>query len=176
MNEVYEWIVNPTFSHHILLGHHRALNCIPVLHSGDMKLSVLHITVHTHQSQTPNSPTITTTTTPAMSAGPFYTSVFWNHLWSPNIWQSRLYLVSHLLSTILKILPCVWIWKSVLQTLKQLEGPLDRKEIKPVNPKRNQHWIFFGRMVAEAEVSILWPPEAKSLLSPDDSDAGKDWG
>ena len=38
---------------------------------------------------------------------------------------------------------------------KTLENPLDSKEIKPVNPKGNQPWIFFGRVVAEAET--LWP-------------------
>ena len=45
---------------------------------------------------------------------------------------------------------------------KTLEGPLDCKEIKPVNPKGNQPWIFIGRTDAEAEAPILWPPDAKS--------------
>ena len=45
---------------------------------------------------------------------------------------------------------------------KTLETPLDRKEIKPVNPKGNQSWIFIGRTDAEAEAPILWPPDAKS--------------
>ena len=57
---------------------------------------------------------------------------------------------------------------------KSLEGPLDCKEIKPVNPKGNQSWIFIGRTDAEAEAPILWPPEAKSRLPGKDSDAGKD--
>ena len=35
---------------------------------------------------------------------------------------------------------------------KPLEHPLDSKEIKPVNPKGNQPWIFIGRIDAEAEV------------------------
>ena len=39
---------------------------------------------------------------------------------------------------------------------KTLESPLDSKEIKPVNPKRNQHWTFIGRTDAEAETPILW--------------------
>ena len=57
---------------------------------------------------------------------------------------------------------------------KTLERPLDRKEIKPVNPKGNQPWIFIGR--TEAEVSILWPTEGKSRLPGKDPDAEKDWG
>ena len=49
-------------------------------------------------------------------------------------------------------------------------------EIKPVNPKGNQPWIFIGRTDAEAETPILWPPDAKSWLFGKDPDAGKDWG
>ena len=45
-----------------------------------------------------------------------------------------------------------------------LESPLNSKEIKPVNPKGIQHWIFIGRAYAEAEAPILWPPDAKSQL------------
>ena len=61
---------------------------------------------------------------------------------------------------------------------KTLESPLDSKEIKPVNPKGNQPWIFTGRADAEAEAEapILWPPDVKSLLNGKDPDAGKDWG
>ena len=47
---------------------------------------------------------------------------------------------------------------------KTLESPLDCKEIKPVNPKGNQSWIFIGRTDAEAEAPILWPPDAKNWL------------
>ena len=36
------------------------------------------------------------------------------------------------------------------------------KEIKPVNPKRNQPWIFIWS--TNAETSILWPPDAQSRL------------
>ena len=39
----------------------------------------------------------------------------------------------------------------------------------------NQSWIFFGRIDAEAEAPILWPPDAKSWLIGKDPDAGKDW-
>ena len=59
---------------------------------------------------------------------------------------------------------------------KTLESPLDSKEIKPVNPKWNQPWIFIGRTDAEAEAPILWLPDAKSQLIWKDPDAGKDWG
>ena len=44
---------------------------------------------------------------------------------------------------------------------KTLESPLDSKEIKSVNPKGNQSWIYIGRTDAEAETPILWPPDAK---------------
>ena len=57
---------------------------------------------------------------------------------------------------------------------KTLESPLDCKEIKPVNPKGNQPWIFIGR--TDAEAPILQPPDAKSRLIGKDPDAGKDWG
>ena len=48
-------------------------------------------------------------------------------------------------------------------------------EIKPVNTKGNQPWIFIGRTDAEAEAPILWAPDAKSWLIGKDPDAGKDW-
>jgi len=57
---------------------------------------------------------------------------------------------------------------------KTLESPLDSNKIKPVNPKRNQPYIFIGRTDAEVEVPILWPPDAKSQLIGKDPDAGKD--
>ena len=55
---------------------------------------------------------------------------------------------------------------------KTLESPLDCKEIKPVNPKENQPWIFID---AEAETPILWPPDAKNWLTGKDPDPKKDW-
>ena len=54
---------------------------------------------------------------------------------------------------------------------KTVESPLDNKEIKPVNPKGNEPWIFIGR--TDAEASILWPPDAKSQLVGKDPDVGK---
>ena len=59
---------------------------------------------------------------------------------------------------------------------KALESPLDSMEIKPVNPKENQPWIFIGRTDAEAEAPILWPSEVKSWLIRKDPNAGKDYG
>ena len=59
---------------------------------------------------------------------------------------------------------------------KTIESPLDCKEIKPVNRKGNQSWIFIGRTDAEAEAPILWPPDVKTWLIGKDSDAEKDWG
>ena len=72
-----------------------------------------------------------------------------------------------------------WAWKNwwllfvVLE--KTLETPLDFKEIKSVNPKGNQPWIFTGRTDAEVEVPILWPLDMKNQLIGKDPDAGKDW-
>ena len=56
---------------------------------------------------------------------------------------------------------------------KTLESSLHYKEIKPVNPKENQPWIFIGR--TDAEAPILWPPDVKNWLIGKDPDAGKDW-
>ena len=64
-------------------------------------------------------------------------------------------------------------WTVVFE--KTLESPLDCKQIKPVNPKGNQSWVFLGRTDAEAETSILWPPDAKNWLIWKNPDAGKDW-
>ena len=64
-------------------------------------------------------------------------------------------------------------WTVVLE--KTLESPLDCKEIKPVNPKGNQPWIYIGKPHADAEAPILWPPNAKNSLIGKDSDEGKYW-
>ena len=66
---------------------------------------------------------------------------------------------------------CFW----TVMLKKTLESPLDCKEIKPVNPKGNQSWMFTGRADAEVEAPILWPPGAKNWLIEKDPDAGKDW-
>ena len=62
-------------------------------------------------------------------------------------------------------------WTVVLE--KTLRSLLDSKEIKPVNPKGNQPWIFFGRTDAETEASIVWPPDTKNWLIGIDPDLGK---
>ena len=64
-------------------------------------------------------------------------------------------------------------WTVLLE--KTLESPLDRKEIKQVNPKGDQSWIFISRTDAEAEAPVLWPPDTKGQFIRKDSDAGKDW-
>ena len=83
----------------------------------------------------------------------------------------------------------VWMWEldhkegwvpenecfQIVVPEKTLEGPLDCKEIKPVNPKRNQPWIFIGKTDAEAEALMLWPPDVKSWLIGKDPDTGKNW-
>ena len=55
-----------------------------------------------------------------------------------------------------------------------LESPLDCKEIKPVNPKGNQPWLFIRR--TDVEALILWPPNAKSQLFGKDPNVRKNWG
>jgi len=70
--------------------------------------------------------------------------------------------------------PKSWcFWTVVLK--KTLESPLDSKEIKLVNPKRNQPWIFIGRTDAESEAPVLWPLDTENWLTRIDHDAGKDW-
>ena len=64
-------------------------------------------------------------------------------------------------------------WTVVLE--KTLENPVDSKEIKAVNCKGNQSWIFIVRTDAEAEAPMLWPPDAKNWLFWKDPDAGKYW-
>ena len=88
--------------------------------------------------------------------------VFSSHLW---MWE----------------LDCKETWASknwcfyVVVLGKTLESHLDSKEIKSVNSKRNQSWIFIRMPDAEAEAPILWPPDVKNWLIGNDPDAGKDW-
>ena len=65
-------------------------------------------------------------------------------------------------------------WTVVLENA--IDNPLDSKEIKSVNPKGNQSWIFIGRTDDETEDSVLWLPDAKGWLIGKDPDAEKDWG
>ena len=64
-------------------------------------------------------------------------------------------------------------WTMVFE--KTLESPLDFKEIKPVNPRGNQSWLFIGRTDAEAEAPIFWPPDVKKWLIGKDPGDGKDF-
>ena len=68
----------------------------------------------------------------------------------------------------------VWLWKldhkddwalrdfQTVVTEMTLVSPLHSKVIKPGNPKGNQQWLFIGRIDAEAEAPILWPPDVKN--------------
>ena len=87
---------------------------------------------------------------PSSESYGFFSSHVW--MWEPKNWR---------------------FWTVVLE--KTLESPLECKEIKAVNPKRNQSWILVGRTDAEAETPILWPPDAKNWLNRKDPDAGQDW-
>ena len=60
-----------------------------------------------------------------------------------------------------------------LRCWRRLDSPSDWKEVKSVNPKGNQPWIFIGNN--DAEASILWPPDLKNWLIGKDPGAGKDW-
>ena len=109
-----------------------------------------------------------------------------------NILKSRIITLPtkvHIVKDMAFLVVYVWVWESdhkegwmlknwcfwpvVLK--KTLDSPLDFKEIKPVNPKGNQSWIFIRRTDAEAEAPILWPPDLKSWLIKEDPDAGKNW-
>ena len=72
-----------------------------------------------------------------------------------------------------------WLLKSwCFQTVvleKTLESPLNYKEMKPVNLKRNQPWKFFGRTDVETEAPILLPPDGKGRPPGKGPNAGKDW-
>ena len=62
----------------------------------------------------------------------------------------------------------LWCWRRSWESLG--------RQGDPTNRKANQPWIFIGRIDAEAEALILWPPDAKSQLIRKDPDAVKDWG
>ena len=64
----------------------------------------------------------------------------------------------------------LWCWR------RPLRVSCTAKDIKPVNPKGNQLWIFTGRTDDEAEAPILWPSDANSWFIGKDPDVGKDWG
>ena len=67
----------------------------------------------------------------------------------------------------------IWSLRTVMLE-KTLESPLDCKEIKPVNPKGNKHWMLIERTDAKAETPMLWLPDSKNWLIGKDLDVGKD--
>ena len=102
------------------------------------------------------------------------------YLWDPCSWQNSKMAPMNIA---LRVTPAVilpkegwapknWCFQTVVLE-KTLDSPLGIKEIKPVNPKGIQPWIFNGR--TDAEAPILWPPDAKSQLFEKDPDARKDW-
>ena len=70
--------------------------------------------------------------------------------------------------------PKNWCFR-IMVLEKTFESLLDYKEIKPVNPKGNQSWIFLGRTDVEAEAPVHWLSDEKSKLIGRDPDAGNDW-
>ena len=95
---------------------------------------------------------------------------------------------AHLVKAMVFLISHVWMWEmhhkegwalknlcfQIVVIKKTFESSFNSKEIKPVNLKGNQPWIFIGR--TEAKAAILWPPDAKSQLIGKDANAGKDWG
>ena len=91
---------------------------------------------------------------------------------------------AHALSTVVQWLSHVQLfptpWTAACQAFlplvleKNLESPLDCKEIQPVHPKGTRSWIFIERTDAEAETPILWPPDVKNWLIWKVPDARKD--
>ena len=63
-------------------------------------------------------------------------------------------------------------WTVMLE--RTLDSLLDCKELQLVNSKINQSWIFIGRIDAETETPILWPPDTKNKFIWKDLFAGKD--
>ena len=98
-----------------------------------------------------------------------------NDWWELSILYYYTYVFKFLSITIISegLVPKNWSFQIVVKE-RTLENPLDSKEIKSVYPKGNQPWIFIGR--TDAEVTILWPPDAKNWLIWKDPDTGKDWG
>ena len=71
--------------------------------------------------------------------------------------------------------PKLWCFQTVVLK-KTPESPLGSKEIKPVNLKGDQPWIFTGRTDAETEAPVFWSSDAHKWLIGKVPDAGKDWG
>ena len=85
-----------------------------------------------------------------------------SHVW---VWELDIKKAEHWRTDAFEL----WCWERLLRS------PMDCKESKPIHPKGNQSWIFFGRTDAKTEPPILWQPDAKNLLHRKDPDAEKDW-
>ena len=70
--------------------------------------------------------------------------------------------------------PKNWCLQTVVLE-KTPDSPLDSKEIKPINLKGDQPWIFTGKTDAEAEASVFWLSDTICWLIEKFPDAGKDW-
>ena len=66
---------------------------------------------------------------------------------------------------------CLWT-----VVLGKTECPLDSLEIKPINLKGDQLWIFTGKTDAEAESPVFLSSDANRQLIEKVPDPGKDWG
>ena len=86
---------------------------------------------------------------------------YWNKYTFHNTWSMKN-----------NLLVATWCIRTVVLE-KTLESPLESKEIKPINPKGNQPWLFIRR--TDAEAPMLCPSDAKSWLIRKDPEAGKDW-
>ena len=63
----------------------------------------------------------------------------------------------------------LWCWRRLLR-VSWTARRSNQSILKEISPEYS-----FGRTDAEAEVPILWPPDAKNWLTGKDLDAGKDW-
>ena len=71
----------------------------------------------------------------------------------------------------------VGLWRKLnVKELILLNCGVREDSWESLGPKGDQSWVFIGRTDANAETSILWPPDAKSWLIGKDSNAGRDWG
>ena len=66
------------------------------------------------------------------------------------------------------------LWTVVLE--KTPESSLDSKEIKPVNLKGDQPWLFTGKTDAKVAAPVFWSSDVNRRLIGKVPDAGKDWG
>ena len=99
--------------------------------------------------------------------------------WVVFLWMAIAWFISSLVDLPFGYFQLLLIWiKQVFVWIYDFIslGWLDSKEIKPVNSKGNQSWIFIGRTDVEDEAPILWLPDAKSWLIGNDPNAEIDWG